>query len=73
MGEAGCFAALAWVIVCPYRDRFFQKKFGEQGLRFVYLRREVRLHLSIAFESQLSSLCIQMKKQIFRIDSFRVL
>ena len=36
------------------------KKFGFRGVRVVSLLREVRLHLSIAFESQLSLLCIRL-------------
>ena len=35
------------------------KKFEFRYFHVVSLRREVRLHLSIAFESQLSSLCIR--------------
>ena len=35
------------------------KKFGFRNCRAVSLRHEVRLHLSIAFESQFSSLCIR--------------
>ena len=37
MGEAGCFAALAWVIVCPYRDRFFFRKNLENGAFALYI------------------------------------
>ena len=56
MGEAGCFAALAWVIVCPCRNRFFSEKIWRTGPSLcIFAFGEVRLHLSIAFENEFSS------------------
>ena len=54
-----------WVMGCFLRFEKVEvryqmpKKFGFRGALFVSLLCEVRLHLSIAFESKLSSLCIR--------------
>ena len=42
-----------------HTKRYRTKKFGFRVVHVVSLLRELRLHLSITFESQLSSLCIR--------------